>query len=83
MQESRDGPSLGSASEPSGLDKSLKNTPPVTASPIVPKVVSVKLVPYENLYYLYSAKIFKTFAGFTGSSINCHPGHLMLGLDVY
>ena len=44
-QVSRLGPSFVRARDPSGLDRSLKNAPPVTARPIVPKVVSEKLVP--------------------------------------
>ena len=40
-QESREGPSLGSAKEPSGFERSLKNAPPVMARPIVPSPVEV------------------------------------------
>ena len=64
-QESREGPSFGSAKEPSGLERSLKNAPPVMARPMVPSPVEVAEDP---------------FAGSIGSWINCQPGHLTLGL---
>ena len=47
--ESRLGPSFVSASEPSGLERSLKNAPPVTARPTVPRRVSVKEEPWKEL----------------------------------
>ena len=40
--------SLVSAREPSGLLRSLKKAPPVTAMPIVPRPVSVMLAPWTR-----------------------------------
>ena len=63
--ESREVPSLAMAREPSGLERSLKKTPPVTASPMVPRPVSVMEDPLPGLI---------------GMEMNCQPGHLRLGL---
>ena len=82
--ESRLGPSFVSARDPSGLERSLKNAPPVTARPTVPRPVSVMEDPWVELL-LKSAKFYgslTTFAGLRGIDMYCHPGHLRLGLLV-